>query len=120
MVKISKVSEIPAEILNRAKRIRLVNEKTGANRFGILLITVEPGAPPHVQYHFHKKKESAYFVIQGMAKMIIEDKEYVITPDMIVFIPPGEKHQIFNIGKTELKVIEVLSPLPLGEDSYTV
>lgn len=51
--------------------------------------------------------------------MIVEDEEYVITPDIVVFIPLGEKHQIINIGRTDLKIIEVSSP-PLEEDNFIV
>jgi len=110
MVKVLKVTEMPAEILDRAKRIHLVDEKTGANNLRMILININPKAPPHVPYHSHKNQESVYFVIQGKGKMLIEDKEYIVEPDMVVFIPPKERHQVFNIGETDLTLIEVFSP----------
>lgn len=120
MAKILKVAEIPAEILNGTRRWNLLNVKIGADKLGMFLIAVKPKAVPHVPYHFHNKKESAFFVIQGKAKIIVEDREYVITPDTVVLIPPGEKHQIMNIGKTDLKIIEVYSPPLSEEDTFVV
>ena len=120
MVSIRKVEEINPEVASGSKRIHLVDNSIDANRFGMMIVSVKPNTPPHVPYHFHRKKESAFFVVQGKAKLIVEGKDYVITPDTIVFIPPGEKHQVMNIGETEFKMIEVYSPLPLEKDNITV
>ena len=108
------------ELLEKVKRYDLLNQSIGANKIGMLFISIEPKAPPHVPYHFHKKKESAFFILEGKAQFIAEGKKYVLTPYMAVYIPPNEKHQVINIGETELKMIEVYSPPPLAEDNYQV
>ena len=71
MVRILKVAEMPTEMLERAKRVLLVDEKTGAKNLRMIRVDVKPKAPPHVSYHLHTKQESVYYVIQGKAKMII-------------------------------------------------
>lgn len=110
MVRVLKVAELPSEKLERAKRVLLVDEKTGAKNLRMIRVDVKPKAPPHVPYHLHKKQESVYYIIQGKAKLIIEDEEYIVEQDTVIFIPPNERHQIQNVGETDLTFIEVFSP----------
>ena len=120
MVRIVKASNAPTETLGGTQRTHLLSSNDGAKRFGVLFITVKPEEPPHVKYHFHKKRESAFFVIQGRARIIVENEEHFVEPNTLVFIPPGEKHQLMNAGNTELRVVEVYSPLPFEGDNYIV
>jgi mannose-6-phosphate isomerase-like protein (cupin superfamily) len=120
MVRVCRVDSVPTETIDGTQRADLVSGEIGAERFGMLLITVRPGSPPHVKYHFHKKKETAFFILKGKARIVVENKEYVVGPNDIIFVPPGEKHQLVNVGNTELKIIEVYSPLPFEGDFFLV
>ena len=120
MVRIVKASNAPTETLRGTQRKHLLSSNDGAKRFGVLFITVKPEGPPHVKYHFHKKRESAFFVIQGKAKIVVENEEHFVEPDTLVFIPPGERHQLMNAGNTELRIIEVYAPPPFEGDNYIV
>ena len=55
MVNINNVKEIKPEILKDSKRIHLINKNTDATKFGMMIVSVNPKAPPHVPYHFHMK-----------------------------------------------------------------
>jgi mannose-6-phosphate isomerase-like protein (cupin superfamily) len=89
---------------------RMINENTGASEFGLLLVEVLKGSPTP-GFHYHVKRESAYIVVEGKAKVTIDDKDYIVEPETVVFISPGEKHRIENIGDTDFKMLEVYAPL---------
>ena len=80
--KILNVDEIPEVEISTtdtvpvlANRKYLVNEKISAKNFVVALLTVKPKVPPHVPYHYHTRKETVQFVMEGRAKVIVEDEE---------------------------------------------
>lgn len=87
-----------------------MNEKIGASRLGIIFVEVLPHSRPR-GLHYHVKRESVYIGVEGRAKVTIEGVDYSLEPNTVVFISPGEKHILENIGDTLFKMIEVYSPL---------
>jgi quercetin dioxygenase-like cupin family protein len=59
------------------------------NGFGAALVRFEPGA--RLNFHTHASEQILY-VTEGKGIVATKDKEYVITPGCIVFIPAGEVH----------------------------
>ncbi|MCK4953143.1 cupin domain-containing protein [Candidatus Bathyarchaeota archaeon] len=111
MVKIIKVAETPLVTQENSERISLVNEEMGAKNFSLSLLTVKPNTPPVTAYHSHKKQENGFFIIRGKAKMIVEGEEYIVEPMTMVFASPGEKHQVINIGKSNLEIMAIHAPV---------
>jgi mannose-6-phosphate isomerase-like protein (cupin superfamily) len=123
MVKIVKVAETPIEPHGIAERISLVSEEMGAKNFDMFLLTVKPNTPPHTSYHSHKKQENGFFIMRGKAKMIVEGVEYIAGPMTMIFVSPGEKHQVFNIGKSNLEIMAIHAPvrdedIPIQDEAY--
>ena len=54
------------------------------------------------------------FIISGKGRLVLEDEEQEVGPEMAIYMPPGKEHSIVNIGEEELKLVWVYSP-PLPE-----
>ena len=67
---------------------RLIEEKTSGG-FGVLFVTFSPGA--RLNFHTHPAEQILY-ITEGKGIIATPEKEYVVTPGMVVFIPPGEVH----------------------------
>jgi len=107
MVKIIKVEDAPFHVATDGKRkyIDLISEETGAKDLHIAYAVYKPGLSQ--QYHYHPK-ECVWFVLSGRAKALLEDREYDLKPNMVVFIAPGEKHKMVSCSD-QFKMIEVFS-----------
>lgn len=60
--------------------------------------------------HYHPKAEETYYILNGKAKMLINDKEYIVHSGDAIFIRPPERHQIFTEGDEDLEFIVICAP----------
>ncbi len=120
MPKIIKVDDAPKVAYTpggKAYRVMLVTEETtGAKEVNMIMPVSPPDAPPRKGSHYHRKRESIFFVLQGKGKAIIEGKEYDIEPNTVIYIPPGEKHAFRNTGNTEMRMLECFTHPPIPAD----
>jgi len=79
-------------------------------------IVVYPNENPSYQYH-HKRAEN-WIIIEGVGKVRLDDKEFIVKSGDSVVVPLAKKHTIKNISKdNELLVfIEVQTGEYFGED----
>ena len=84
------------------------------NTWQIKKIEVNPGASLSLQMHFHRSEH--WIVVNGTAKVEIDDIEKIIGPNESVYIPLGAKHRLSNPTKLPLTLIEIQSGSYLGED----
>ncbi len=77
-------------------------------------IEVNPGASLSLQMHF--KRSEHWVVVNGTAKIEIDDTEKIIGANESVYIPLGAKHRLSNPTKLPLTLIEIQSGSYLGED----
>jgi|WetSurMetagenome_2_1015567.scaffolds.fasta_scaffold295815_1 quercetin dioxygenase-like cupin family protein len=66
----------------------LIDGKTAKN-INVGMVKCDPGG--HNVFHIHSN-EQVIFVTEGRGIVATEDKEVIVTPGMIIYIPPGEKH----------------------------
>ena len=71
-------------------------------------VTLEPQGG-QVPWH-NQESEEVYFIIKGRGEMCLGDERQVLESGQAVAIPPGEFHQLTNIGDTPLKMIYVYGP----------
>ncbi|MFC1946280.1 cupin domain-containing protein [Chloroflexota bacterium] len=71
-------------------------------------------------YHYHEKHESIFFVLGGEATVIVEDKEYVLKSNDVMYVAPGEKHQIINKSDQVYRYLEFQIPSPDMADNIKV
>ena len=83
-------------------------------RFQVKRIVVNPGAALSLQSHNHRSEH--WVVVEGTAKVTIDDEVQTITENQSVYIPLGAVHRMENPGKLPLTLIEVQTGSYFGED----
>ena len=84
------------------------------SRFNVNRITVKPGGAFSTQIHHHRVEH--WVVLSGTAKILLDDKEFLLTENQSTFIPIGIKHSLINPGKIPLEILEIQSGSYLGAD----
>lgn len=77
-------------------------------------MVVSPGAKLSLQRHNHRSEH--WFVFEGCAEIIINNKKIEISEGEDYFVPQQSIHQIINPGLGDLVIIEVQRGKYLGED----
>lgn len=83
-------------------------------RFQVKRIVVHPGAALSLQSHHHRAEH--WIVVQGTAKVTIDDTAQLVSENQSVYIPLGAVHRMENPGKVPMALIEVQTGSYLGED----
>ncbi len=83
-------------------------------RFQVKRIHVHPGAALSLQSHHHRAEH--WIVVEGTARVTIDDQVKLISENQSVFIPLGSKHRLENPGIVNMVLIEVQTGAYLGED----
>ncbi|MBL4810920.1 MAG: mannose-1-phosphate guanylyltransferase/mannose-6-phosphate isomerase [Rhodobacteraceae bacterium] len=83
-------------------------------RFQVKRIVVHPGAALSLQSHHHRSEH--WIVVEGTAKVTIDDDVRLVSENQSVYIPLGAVHRMENPGKVQMVLIEVQTGSYLGED----
>jgi mannose-1-phosphate guanylyltransferase len=83
-------------------------------RFKIKRIVVKPQASLSLQMHHHRSEH--WIVVSGMARVVNNDRQFMLNTNESTFIPAGHTHRLENPGVIDLVLIEVQSGDYLGED----
>lgn len=84
------------------------------NRFQVKRISVRPGASLSLQSHHHRAEH--WVVVEGTARVTINDEVRLVSENQSVYIPVGAVHRLENPGKLPVVLIEVQTGSYLGED----
>ena len=84
------------------------------NRFQVKRILVHPGAALSLQSHHHRSEH--WIVVEGTAKVTIDDEVKLVSENQSVYLPLGCVHRMENPGKVPMVLIEVQTGTYLGED----
>lgn len=87
---------------------------TTNENFQIKLLEIK--ALSSISLQKHKYRSEHWTVIEGVAKIILEDKIFELKKDQSIFIKKNKKHQIINKSKNKLQIIEVQTGTYFGED----
>jgi len=83
-------------------------------RFQVKRIHVLAGAALSLQSHHHRSEH--WIVVEGTAKVTVDDSVTLLTEGQSVYIPLGAVHRMENPGKVPMVLIEVQTGVYLGED----
>tara|TARA_Y100000815_G_scaffold193627_1_gene177056 strand:- start:1222 stop:2643 length:1422 start_codon:yes stop_codon:yes gene_type:complete len=83
-------------------------------RFQVKRIVVHPGAALSLQSHHHRSEH--WIVVEGTARVTVDDAVTLVTENQSVYIPLGAVHRMENPGKVPMVLIEVQTGSYLGED----
>lgn len=84
------------------------------DRFQVKRIVVHPGAALSLQSHHHRSEH--WIVVEGTARVTVDDDVRLVTENQSVYIPLGAVHRMENPGKVPMVLIEVQTGSYLGED----
>ena len=87
---------------------------TIGNRFQVKRIRVNPGASLSLQSHHHRSEH--WVVVEGTAKITIDEKTELVSEGASVYVPLGAVHRMENPEKLPMTLIEVQIGNYLGED----
>ena len=87
---------------------------TKRSRFRVKSIVVKPGQKLSLQSHVHRAEH--WIVVEGTAKVTIDDEVKMVTENQSVFIPLGAVHRMENPGKMDMHLVEVQTGSYLEED----
>ena len=90
---------------------------TAGPRFQVKRIVVHPGAALSLQSHHHRAEH--WIVVEGTARVTLDDEVRLISENQSVYIPLGTRHRLENPGKLPMVLIEVQTGVYLGEDDIT-
>ncbi|MDB4227895.1 mannose-1-phosphate guanylyltransferase/mannose-6-phosphate isomerase [Planktomarina temperata] len=82
--------------------------------FQVKRICVKPGASLSLQSHNHRSEH--WIVVEGTAKVTIDEDVKLITEGQSVYVPLGSVHRMGNPSKLPMVLIEVQIGSYLGED----
>jgi mannose-1-phosphate guanylyltransferase/mannose-6-phosphate isomerase len=84
------------------------------DRYQVKHLMVKPGGTLSLQMHHHRAEH--WVVVKGTARVVLGNKEMLISENESTYIPIGTPHRLENPGKVPLSIIEVQSGCYLGED----
>jgi mannose-6-phosphate isomerase-like protein (cupin superfamily) len=64
----------------------------------------------YAEVHVHEIAENIYYILQGKGIVELDGERQVVEPHMVIHIPPGVRHGIFNTGLEDLIFVVVASP----------
>jgi len=82
--------------------------------FKVKRIEVLPGK--RLSYQKHAQRAEHWFVVEGTAKVTLDDKEILVRAGEAIDIPIGAAHRVENPAEENLVFIEVQRGSYLGED----
>ena len=82
--------------------------------FKVKRIEVLPGK--RLSYQKHAQRAEHWFVVEGTAKVTLDDKEITVRAGEAIDIPIGAAHRVENPNEENLVFIEVQRGSYLGED----
>lgn len=85
-----------------------------APHFQVKRIVVHPGAALSLQSHQHRAEH--WVIIEGEAKVTVDDTVQLIAANESIYIPAGAIHRMENPGQVPLTFIEVQTGSYFGED----
>jgi mannose-6-phosphate isomerase len=84
------------------------------NDFKVKRIEVLPGK--RLSYQKHSQRAEHWVVVQGTAKVTLDDRESIVAAGEAIDIGTGSAHRVENPGTVTLVFIEVQRGSYLGED----
>lgn len=79
-----------------------------AKNFCMGFVTLEPNGG-QVPWH-NQEQEEIYFVLSGRGEMCIGTERRGLKSGQAAYVPPGQFHQLTNLGKTPLKMLYCYGP----------
>jgi len=90
-------------------RLNVLTEEDSAKALAGHFSILFPGGD--VPYHYHEKRESLIFLMEGDIVEIVDGKEFPVKAGDTIFIAAGEKHKMENRTDREARYVEFFTPI---------
>jgi len=70
--------------------------------------------------HYHPRTEEIYYITAGRGRMQIGEETRLVGPGDAIAIPPGQVHQLTNIGSVTLRLLCCCAPAYEHSDTVLV
>ena len=101
-----KYTEIPAQKAEEGAHnitVRwLIAKDMGAETFAMRLFEMDVGG---YSPHHHHDWEHEVFILEGEGVVKSQEGDIPFSPGTVIFVPPNERHQFRNTGKTPVKFL---------------
>ena len=114
MTPVMKVDELEWQAHPTAKGVEIkVLVSQGVQGTDVTCMLVRIGRGLEVPEHTHDRSDDILYPLAGKAKMWVEGSgDFVLEPGVIVRVPQGTKHRIFDVSE-ELLIYDVFWPAAL-------
>ncbi len=116
----SKPSTYPEPFFSRMNKRekRQLGEVFGLKNFGVNLTRLDPGGESAL-LHSHSKQDEFIYILEGVASLVTDKGEVVLTPGMCAGFPAqGIAHQLVNRGAVPVLYLEIGDRTAGDEGSY--
>ena len=107
--KIFKIDEVETAEWEGVCTMRWIAGSKEAKHFRFVHYTYEPNWSTN-KTHLHHERESAYYILEGSARVHINGEETMIGPGTAVYLSPGDIHGVVGAGPEGLVLLEVWAP----------
>ncbi|MFQ5873468.1 MAG: cupin domain-containing protein [Dehalococcoidia bacterium] len=97
----------PRPIFEGKTSVQPLVTKEMAENLGLVMVNFSPGARTKLHIHTH---DQVLLVTSGKGILATEEKENVVTPGMLVHVPPGERHWHGATADFSFSHISITSP----------
>ncbi len=87
----------------------LVNKDLGASKLVALEYEYHPDFSTK-RVHYHERRESAYIVLEGEARIHLNGEEHLLHAGDIAYLSPKDIHGVVGSGPEGFKMIEIWAP----------
>lgn len=103
--------KLPIDLKKVTKENTAFRRVLDTGKYGqLVLISLRKG--DDLGEEIHPTTDEFYYIVEGKAEIKLDGKTYPFEEFGGMFVPAGMRHQIFNIGKNDLKMF-VLFTSPL-------
>jgi len=97
-----KSEDVATEGASKVKVRWLITKEMGAKNFAMRIFEIEPDGYSPLHEH---PWEHEVFILDGLGQLFDGEKTNLFKAGDVVFVPPNERHQFKNTGKTLLRFI---------------
>ncbi len=98
----------PAPHIRELKVLLSPELQDGVRDFSVGMTVLPPGES--TSSHAHEHETEAWLVLDGQGEVIVEGKKAEAESGTVVYLPPGQSHQMINTGDRTLRFFWVYSP----------
>ncbi|MFO7926261.1 MAG: cupin domain-containing protein [Halobacteriota archaeon] len=86
--------------------------------FGLRIYEAEPGQQLPLGYHYHDEQTEAFYVLDGTLHVETPEGEFVVGPDEVLVIDPGNPHRAYNPDDADASVRALAIGAPTVDDAH--